>query len=159
MSGAERGNALEEAPPSAARPLATSASAVALLWACGATLYLLAGAGYDGAGTTALLGGSDADVGHVPVSLLSANGAWIAGLLMVLTLLSGIPLGVALTQPRAHRTTALVVAVTLAAFCLIGGRSIGLMYAPAALALFAAAALIPVRSAPRPEDPSRPRSG
>ena len=66
-------------------------SGLGLLWAGGATLYLLRGAGHAAVTTRSALGATDAAVGHVRVSLLSAEGVWVVALLSGVTLLELFP--------------------------------------------------------------------
>jgi hypothetical protein len=78
-------------------------------------------------------------------SLIEENGSWVIGLLAVPVALAG--LGV-LGTARRHRILAWSAAGVLVAFSLVTGFSIGLFYAPAAVALLVAAALNDSRGAP-----------
>lgn len=125
------------------RRIATTLSGLGFLWAGAATLYLLRGAGYATVTTVSALGVTDAAVGQVRVSLLSAEGVWIVALLSGVTLLAGLPVGVALTHPSGHRATALVVGGLLLGFSFLSGFSMGLPYLPAAAVVFAAGVVSP----------------
>lgn len=122
------------------RHVATALAGLAFLWACGATVYLLSNAGYDGFSTGSTLSGTESVVGHIEVSLVSANGTWVVALLSTVTVIAGLPLGVWLTGAAARRAVTWVSALMLLAFSLIAGFSVGLMYLPGALVLLAAAA-------------------
>jgi hypothetical protein len=122
------------------RHLATALNALAFLWVSAATTYLLATAGDEGANATSVLSGHEAVVGHVSVSLGSANGAWVFALLVGVSLLAVLPFGVALNFPERHRPVTWSVGLLLLGFSLISGFSVGLVYLPGALALLASAA-------------------
>ena len=92
--------------------------------------------------------GSEVDVGHLLPSLTAATGVWITALLAGLTLVAGIPLGVALTHPPDQRRTALASALLLLAFALFARPSLGLPYLPSATLLVAAALMGDLEVAP-----------
>jgi hypothetical protein len=115
--------------------------ALALLWTCAATAYLLMASTRRGIAASAVLGIAGDDVGRLPPSLATANGVWMAGLLMGLTLLGGMPLGIALAHPSGHRAAAWTVALTLLGFCFLSGFFVGLLYVPATVLLMIAGAV------------------
>ena len=82
------------------RRLATTLGALAFLWTAAATVYLLTATRYVGIGTGAAMSESGVEAHRVTVPLLSANGLWIVFLLGAVTLLSGLPVGVALAHPH-----------------------------------------------------------
>lgn len=130
------------------RHLATALNALAFLWACAATIYLLVASGYEGTYTTSASTGSDAVVGHMDVSLASANGPWVVGLLVVVTLIAGLPFGVTLALPDGHRAVTWSAGLLLLGFAILSGFVIGLMYLPVAVVLLASAtASVVVRGA------------
>ena len=75
-------------------------------------------------------------------TLIAENGSWVILLLCVPVALGA--LGV-IGAMRGRRTFVWVPAVILLGFVILGGFSIGLFYAPAALALLAAAGLTQAR--------------
>lgn len=115
-----------------------------LAWAAAGSIRLLTSTRYLGIVTEA---GRDADpaVGQVTVSLASANGAWIVGLIGLITILFGLPFGVALTHPTGQRFVGWTIGLIVVAFSIISGFSVGLTYLPAALLVIAGAALAPAR--------------
>ena len=122
--------------------VAVSLNGLALMWAVGATLWMLEGAGYGGS-VVGVMAGPDAAVGHLGVSLGSAHGPWVVALLVVVTVLSGIPVGVSLTHPAGQRTVGWVAGLLLLAISAMAGFSLGLTYLPVALLILAAAAVAP----------------
>lgn len=121
------------------RRLATALGALAFLWACGATVYLLTTAGYEGLGTTSALVDGGIEVRRVSVSLAAANGPWVVGLLIGVSLFAGVPLGVALTFPAGQRSTTWTAALLLLGFSVISGFSVGFFYLPCGILLLASA--------------------
>jgi hypothetical protein len=99
---------------------------------------------YSGASGSATSSGVTTEqTGHA--SLIEENGSWVIGLFAVPVALTGV--GV-LGAARKHRILAWSAAWVLLAFSLVTGFSIGLFYAPAAVALLVAAALSDSRGAP-----------
>lgn len=127
------------------RRVATALGALAFVWACAATVYLLNAAGYEGYSTTSVLTGGGAEPRRVTASLVAANGPWVVGLLGSVSLLAGVPLGVALTHPAGQRATTWTVALVLVAFSLVSAFSVGLFYMPSAI-LLVVSALLATRS-------------
>lgn len=121
------------------RRLATTLSALALIWTATVTAFVLAGRG-GRIRTGFTLGEVVGEPGVGSVALLSANGVWLVGLLVGIAILSAVPFGVALTHPRGQRTTSWVVGVLLLAFCAFTFPTIGPFYVPGALALIGAGA-------------------
>lgn len=119
--------------------LATALKALAFLWSCSATVYLLVASAYEGVNRTSALTGSEAVVGQIDVSLASPAGVWVVGLLVVVTLVAGLPFGVASTYPEGHPAVTWTVALLLFGFSIMSGVTVGLMYLPAAVVLLAAA--------------------
>jgi hypothetical protein len=111
-------------------------------WAAAGSIRLLTSTHYLGMVTEA---GRHADprVGQVTVSLASANGAWVVGLLSLVTILFGLPFGVTLTHPTGQRSVGWTIGLLVLAFSIISGFSVGLTYLPAALLVIAGAALSP----------------
>lgn len=137
------------------RRLSTALSALGFLWACAATIYLVAGAGDDAAHVTSVLTAGEVAVGRLPVPLRSTNGPWIVGLLLLVTLLAGIPFGLSLSYPAGHRTATWTAGLVVVGFSLVSGLALGLMYLPVGVVLLASAAvaerLTPVAHARGPE--------
>jgi len=123
------------------RRLATTLGALAFLWTAAATVYLLTETRYDGIGTGATMFESGVEAHRVTVPLLSANGLWIVFVLGAVTLLSGLPVGVALAYPSSQRTATWSVAVLLLGFAVVTLSSVGLFYVPSALLMVGSAAV------------------
>ena len=121
------------------RHMATALKALAFLWVGAATLYLLFTAGYEGVNPASAFTGTAAVVGHIDVPLDSSNGPWVVGLLLVVSLIAGIPFGVALTYPESHRAVTWTAGLLLLGFSVIAGFAVGLMYLPGAVLLLASA--------------------
>jgi hypothetical protein len=121
------------------RHLATALNALAFLWVSAATIYLLVTAGYEGLSPASALAGNTPIVGHIDTSLASANGPWVVGLLLIVSLIAGLPFGVALTSPKSHRAVTWTAGLLLLGFSIISGYTVGLMYLPGAVLLLAAA--------------------
>lgn len=111
-------------------------------WAAVGSLRLLTTEPYLGVVTEAA-GRPHPTIGRITVSLASANGPWIVGLLSLVTILVGVPFGVALTLPKSQRWVGWTVGLLLLGFSLISGFSVGLTYLPATLLILTAAALSP----------------
>ena len=124
------------------RRLAVALGALAFLWACGATVYLLLASSHAGIATSVTLAAGGGGTRRMLPSLATANGVWITGLLLGTALLSGIPLGVALGHPPALRATAWIVGALLLGFCLLAGFFVGLLYLPSALLLIGVGVMI-----------------
>jgi hypothetical protein len=137
------------------RRLATTLDALAFLWACGATVYLLVAISPTGIATSAMLAPSLGEATRMPPSLATANGVWMAGLLVGVTMLAGMPLGIAWAHPSGHRMTAWTAASLLLGFCLLSGLFVGLLYLPCTFLLMAAGAVSRVEARRMPLADSR----
>ncbi len=121
------------------RRLATALSAVAFLGACAATIYLLTAANYEGVSTGAVLSGGSTEPIRVTRSFVSVNGFGVIGLLLGVTLVAGVPLGIALASPRNQQAATWSTALLLLGFSIISGFSVGLLFLPSAAVLLGAA--------------------
>jgi hypothetical protein len=110
-------------------------SGLALLWASAAMAYILLASSRTGMATAVALAAGEATT---PPSLSSADGVWMAALLVGATLMSGLPFGISLVQPEGLRATAWTVGLLLLGFCLVTGVSVGLLYLPSAILLLVA---------------------
>lgn len=122
------------------RRLATTLSALGFVWASAVTVFLVSAAGYEGISTGSAVAAGDTGIS---VSLLSANGPWFVGLLVGVTLLAGLPFGLALCYPAGQRTTTWISGLLLLSFSIIAGFSVGLPYLLPALVLLASAIMTP----------------
>ena len=121
------------------RRLATALSAVAFLGACAATIYLLTAANYEGVSTGAVLSGGSTEPIRVTRSFVSVNGFGVIGLLLGVTLVAGVPLGIALAWPRNQQAATWSTALLLLGFSIISGFWVGLLFLPSAAVLLGAA--------------------
>ncbi len=121
------------------RRLATALGALAFLWACAATVYLLTTAGYEGISTSSALSGGGGEGQRITASLVAVNGPWVVGLLVGVSLLAGMPLGVALAHPDGQGATTWSAGLLLLGFSIVSGFSVGLFYAPSAMLLVTSA--------------------
>ena len=122
--------------------------ALAFFWACAATTYLLTTSAGTGIASSGILAASASGVQQVLPPLATPTGVWVTGLLTGLTLMAGIPAGVALTHPSDQRTTAWTAGLVLLAFSLLAGFSLGLLYLPSTVLLIAAAVIGEVEPVP-----------
>lgn len=129
------------------RRLATISSALGFLWACAATAYLLVVASPAGVARSTTLAAGAGDAAGLLPPLATAEGVWLAGLLMGVALLAGVPFGVALAHPTGLRPTGLTTGFAMVGFCALSGDFVGLLYLPCALLLIAAGAV--ARAEPR----------
>ena len=114
--------------------------AVAFLWACGATVYVLLASSEAGIAASSMIAASGDTAKRMPPPLATANGVWMTGLLIGVTLLAGIPMGIAMAHPAGQRRTAWMAGLLLLGFCLISGFFVGLLYLPSTILLIAAGA-------------------
>jgi len=121
------------------RRLATALSALGFLWALTATVYVLAGAGREGISTRFDLVAGAADAGAGGLPLTSSDGVWVLALLAAVTLLAGLPVGVALFYPEGQRTTTWGAGLLLLSFSAVTALTVGLFYAPCAVVVLVAA--------------------
>jgi len=112
------------------RRVAIALSALGFLWALAASVLFLGGAAPDGSG----------------VSLLTSDGVWVVALLSVLTLVAGLPLGLALRHPAGLRPVSATAGAIVLVISVAAGATVGLRYVPACVALFGSAAIAPGRS-------------
>ena len=123
------------------RRLATTLSALGFLWGCAATGYLFVVSSPAGISRAATIAASAGDGAGMPPPLATAEGVWVAGLLIGVALLAGVPLGVARRHPAGHRWTAAIVGFTILGFCALAGSVVGLLHLPGALLLLASSAV------------------
>lgn len=113
---------------------------LAFSWAVAGSVRLITSARYahivTGTGSAA-----DAAVGQLSVSLTSVNGAWLAGLIALVTIGFGLPLGTALAYPDGQRPMGWTIGLLGLVFSILSGFSIGLTYLPSALLILFGAAL------------------
>jgi hypothetical protein len=107
-------------------------------WACATSAYLLVASRGTGLLHASLFMGTEADARQLLPSLSTATGVWVTALLACVTLLAGVPLGVALAHPPDHARTAWPAALALFAFSLFAGAPLGTPYLPSAVLLLAA---------------------
>lgn len=138
------------------RRLAISMGALAFLWACGATAYLLFASSEAGMAASAILPAGESESRRIMPPLASATGVWMSGLLMCITMLTGIPLGLSLTLPSDQRTPAWCAGFLILGFCALSGVPVGLPYLPSAVLLLVAGA---VGRAAEPRDMPLPDFG
>lgn len=143
MSGAAGGPATGRASVGVghSRRLAITLSALAFLWACTATVYLLMASSRRGLAASAMLGTAGEGASGMPPPLSTADGVWMAALLLGVTLLAGIPMGIGLAHPSGHRATAWTIASLLVGFSLVSGGFVGLLYLPSTILLIVAGAV------------------
>lgn len=116
-------------------------AAIAVVLAAAAGLFLALYPMYQGVSESASSGGSVTGSSD-SATLIAENGSWVILLLCVPVALAALGLVGALRGPRAVMWAA---ALILIGIVFLGGFSIGLFYAPAALALVAAAGLTQAR--------------
>lgn len=85
---------------------------------------------------SAVVAGIAGEARSVAPPLASADGVWVTGLLMGVSMLSGVPMGVALTHPPIQKVTAWTIGFVLLGFCLLAGFSLGLPYLPSVILVF-----------------------
>lgn len=137
------------------RRLALTLGALAFLWACAATTYLLFASSQAGIARAAMLAAGGGAAPHMPPPLATATGVWVTGLLVGVTYLAGMPLGIALAVPAGQRMVAWTTGFVLLGFCAVSGFSVGLPYLPSALLLVVAGAVDKVEPQGRPFAGSR----
>ncbi|MEX2471215.1 MAG: hypothetical protein WEA34_03500 [Gemmatimonadota bacterium] len=123
------------------RRLSLILGGLAFFWACAVTWYVLQASSEPGMMVSAVAAGIAGDAHSVAPPLASAKGVWVTGLLVVISVLSGVPMGVALTHPPVQRVTAWTTGSVLLVFCLLAGLSLGLPYLPSALLVFGVAVI------------------
>src|SRR6056297_1436700 len=105
-----------------------SLGALAFVWACGATVYVLLASSQTGMATSAMIAASGDVVRRMPPPLATAKGVWMTALLMGVTVLAGIPVCIAWAHPSSQRRIAWLAGLLLLGFCLISGLFVGLLY-------------------------------
>ena len=130
------------------RRFAAILGAVGWIWACTASVYLLVASHGAGIWNASMFVGVDVDVRHLLPSLTTATGVWITALLAGVTLVAGIPLGVALTHPPDQRRVTWTAALLVLGFSLVAKPSLGLAYLPSAVLLIATAVAGDLEAAP-----------
>lgn len=123
------------------RRLALILGMLAFLWTSAATAYVVLASSETAMSTSDMLVVSGDEAKGMPPSLATANGVWMTGLLMGVTLLTSLPVGIALAHPSRRRMAAWAAGLLLLGFCLISGLFLGLLYLPSALLLMAAGAV------------------
>jgi hypothetical protein len=115
------------------RTLATILSGLAFLTAIAATIYLLNAPLYQHVTES----GGETIQGIA--TLVEVNGAWVINQLVLVTLVSGVPLFIALRRSAYQRLVTWVCALLLMAYSIAGSFTIGLAFMPSAILLFIAA--------------------
>lgn len=114
---------------------------LAFFWACAVTWHVLQASSQAGMTVSAVVAGIAGDARSVAPPLASADGVWVTGLLVGVSMLSGVPMGVALTHPPVQKVTAWTIGFMLLGFCLLAGLSLGLPYLPSAILVFGVAVM------------------
>jgi hypothetical protein len=118
-------------------PASGWAALAAILLAAMAGLFLAFYPAYQGVSETASSSGAVTSSSD-SATLIDENGAWVIFLMCIPVALAALGLVGAV---RGRRVLVSVLAAVLLGFVVVGGFSIGLFYAPAALALLVAAGL------------------
>jgi hypothetical protein len=129
--------AVEQVTVSVIRTLATILSGLAFLAAIAATIYLLNAPLYQHVKTVHTESGEQTIQGTA--TLVEVNGTWVINQLLLVTLVSGVPLFVALRRSTLHRLVTWVSALLLMAYSIAGSFTIGLAFMPSAILLLMAA--------------------
>lgn len=137
------------------RRLSLILGGLAFFWACAVTFHVLQASSQTGLTVSAVVAGIAGDARSVAPPLDSANGVWVTGLLVGISMLSGVPMGVALTHPPVQSVTAWTTGSMLLGFCLLAGLSLGLPYLPSAILVFGVAVLATMEPRLRVLGPSR----
>ena len=126
------------------RTLVTILSGLAFLACIAATIYLLNAPLYQHVKTVHTESGEQTIQGTA--TLVEVNGTWVVYQLIGVTLVSGVPLFVALRRSAIQRLVTWVCALLLMAYSIAGSFTIGLAFMPGAiLLLFAAIATLFIR--------------
>jgi hypothetical protein len=115
------------------RTLATILSGLAFLACTAATIFLLNAPLYR----TVTESAEQSIQGTA--TLVEANGTWVINQLLLVTLVSGVPLFVALRRSPLQRLVTWVSALLLMAYSIAGSFTIGLAFMPSAILLLIAA--------------------
>ena len=119
------------------RTLATILSGLAFLLSVAATIYLLIAPFYQHIETVYTQSGTQYVKGTA--TLVEVNGARVAIQLIVVTVVSGLPLLVALRRSAFQRPVTWVSALPLMAYSIAGSMTIGLAFMPGSFLLLIAA--------------------
>jgi hypothetical protein len=119
------------------RTLATMLSGLAFLVSIAATIYLLNAPLYQYVRVVDTA--SDGETIRGTATLVEVNGTRVVIQLLVVTLVSGVPLFVALARPALQRLVTWVSALLLLAYSIAGSFTIGLAFMPSAILLLIAA--------------------
>lgn len=120
----------------ALRRLSTISGGLAFFWACAVSLHVLRASSPTGITVSAAIAGVAGEAATVAPPLDSADGVWVTGLLLIISVLSGVPLAVTLTYPPGQSVTAWTIGSILVGFSVLAGLSLGLPYLPSALLIF-----------------------
>ena len=112
--------------------------ALAFLWASAATVYVLLMSSGTAMSASNMLAASGADPRAMPPSLATANGVWMTLLLLAVTLMTSLPVGIALRDGACQRVVAWAAGLVVLGFCLVSGVFLGLLFLPSAILLMAA---------------------
>lgn len=112
---------------------------VALAWALGVTVYLVRAPAYEGVEAFRDAGMAVEQAKVVRRTLLEVDGPGVLVPLLIPVILSALPLVRLASASR--RCLAVISAVLLLGFVVVGVLSVGLFYAPSAMAMLVAAAL------------------
>lgn len=115
------------------RTLATILSGLAFLASIAATIYLLNAPLYQHVTTVLTESGEETIQGTA--TLVEVNGTWVVIQLLGVTLVSGVPLFVALRRSALQRQVTWVSALLLMAYSIAGSFTIGLAFMPSAILL------------------------
>lgn len=115
------------------RRLSLILGGLAFFWACTVTWHVLQASSEAGRTVSAVVAGVAGDARSVAPLLASADGVWVTGLLIGVSMLSGVPMGVALAHPPVQSITAWTIGAMLLVFCVLAGLSLGLPYLPSAV--------------------------
>lgn len=137
------------------RRLSLILGGLAFLWACAVTVHLLQASSEAGITVSAVVAGIAGDARSIAPPLASADGVWVTGLLMGVSMLSGVPVGVALTHPPIQKVTAWTIGCVLLGFCLLAGFSLGLPYLPSVILVFGVGVTAHAETRLRIRGPSR----
>jgi hypothetical protein len=123
------------------RTLATILSGLAFLASIAATIYLLNAPLYQY--VRVIDTARDGETIRGTATLVEVNGTRVVIQLVVVTLVSGVPLFVALRQSALQRQVTWVSALLLMAYSIAGSFTIGLAFMPSAILLLIAAIATP----------------
>ena len=112
-------------------------SGLAFLTSIAASIYLLYAPFYQYVSVINTAG--DEETIHGTATLVEVNGTWVAVLLVVVTLVSGVPLLLALRRSALQPMVTWLSALLLMAYSIAGSFTIGLVFAPSAILLLIAA--------------------